>query len=327
MSLVTDKKHTISIALSVATAIAIGSIAAVMLAASPADLEDELDYLASSKDPIRIVAPTVSDYSYETAPLYPASTRVDWIECTAGAVEAAAPETVAPPETTIPPIVTAPPETTAAPETTVPETTAAPVTTAAPETTAAPVTTKAPETTSLPKPAPAPKLLADELKVVHTFKDPLIAVTEEEIRYAATIIQLEVMGNNSKLYAFEDVNEKYWEMLSVAQCIRNRMESKRFPNTAHEVMFQYTIVGGRKFYQFSPSTALDYYAPTEEALIAAREVLVNGVTVLPANYYYFCASRIESNFEEWNDYMLVKNADGSYDKKPGHLTTFYAGHH
>ena len=90
-------------------------------------------------------------------------------------------------------------------------------------------------------------------------------------------------------------------------------------------MFQTTVVGGKTFYQFSPATTLDLFTPTEEALTAAREVLVNGVRVLPADYYYFCATRIEENFEEWNSFMLIPQGE-TYEKTRGHLTTFYAGH-
>ncbi len=168
--------------------------------------------------------------------------------------------------------------------------------------------------------------LAAKLGVAHTIVSRPEPITEYELMLTATVIQLEVMGDGSKLYLFEDVQEKYWEMLSVAQCIRNRADSRRFPNTPKDVILQsHTNASGTVIYQFSPAEKLEMYTPTAEAITAAREVLVDGVTVLPSNYYYFCASRIEDSFEEWNSYSFVMKDNGEYDKIQGHLTTFYGG--
>lgn len=216
------------------------------------------------------------------------------------------------------------------------ETTEAPVIeeTIAPETEAVIPETTAPETEP-PAPETAPptlfasgstEKLAAKLGVSHTIVPRPDPITEYELMLTATVIQLEVMGDGSKLYLFEDVQEKYWEMLSVAQCIRNRADSRRFPNTPKDVILQsHTNASGTVIYQFSPAEKLEMYTPTAEAITAAREVLVDGVTVLPSNYYYFCASRIESSFEEWNSYSFVMKDNGEYDKIQGHLTTFYAG--
>ncbi|MBQ8509907.1 MAG: cell wall hydrolase, partial [Clostridia bacterium] len=160
--------------------------------------------------------------------------------------------------------------------------------------------------------------LVDELGMEYVIDKPDFTVSESELIRAATVIQLEVMGDGSELYMFDDVQEKYWEMLAVAQCIRNRVDSKHFsPDTVDGIILQPG--------QFSPAEVLDAYTPTEEALTAAREALVNGVKVVPDNYYYFCATSIEARFERDNDYSLTKKADGTYDKMQGHLTTFYAG--
>lgn len=161
---------------------------------------------------------------------------------------------------------------TASPETESPETTAPE--TAAPETTA-------PETTKAPEPAREPeKLLADEMKVAYKIdKDAVTEATDYEIKLVATVIQLEVMGDGSELEAFEDTSEKYTEMLGVAQCIRNRVRSVRFPSTIKDVILQPN--------QFSPASKLDMYEPTDAAVTAAREVMLKGVTVFADNYYYF----------------------------------------
>lgn len=199
---------------------------------------------------------------------------------------------------------------TASPETTAPETTAPE--TAAPETTA-PETTKAPEPTREPE-----KLLADEMKVAYKIdKDAVTEATDYEIKLVATVIQLEVMGDGSELEAFEDTSEKYTEMLGVAQCIRNRVRSVRFPSTIKDVILQPN--------QFSPASKLDMYEPTDAAVTAAREVMLKGVTVFADNYYYFCATMVSSTFEAQNETCLTKTQSGTYDKWTGHLTTFYAG--
>lgn len=205
-------------------------------------------------------------------------------------------------------------------ETTVPETTAQETT--APETTAPETTapeTSAPETTKAPEPAREPeKLLADEMKVAYKIdKDAVTEATDYEIKLVATVIQLEVMGDGSELEAFEDTSEKYTEMLGVAQCIRNRVRSVRFPSTIKDVILQPN--------QFSPASKLDMYEPTDAAVTAAREVMLKGVTVFADNYYYFCATMVSSTFEAQNETCLTKTQSGTYDKWTGHLTTFYAG--
>ena len=200
-------------------------------------------------------------------------------------------------------------------ETTVPETTAQETT--APETTAP--ETSAPETTKAPEPVKEPeKLLADEMKVAYKIdKDAVTEATDYEIKLVATVIQLEVMGDGSELEAFEDTSEKYTEMLGVAQCIRNRVRSARFPSTIKDVILQPN--------QFSPASKLDMYEPTDAAVTAAKEVMLKGVTVFADNYYYFCATMVSSTFESQNATCLTKTQSGTYDKWTGHLTTFYAG--
>lgn len=200
-------------------------------------------------------------------------------------------------------------------ETTVPETTAQETT--APETTAP--ETSAPETTKAPEPVKEPeKLLADEMKVAYKIdKDAVTEATDYEIKLVATVIQLEVMGDGSELEAFEDTSEKYTEMLGVAQCIRNRVRSVRFPSTIKDVILQPN--------QFSPASKLDMYEPTDAAVTAAKEVMLKGVTVFADNYYYFCATMVSSTFESQNATCLTKTQSGTYDKWTGHLTTFYAG--
>ncbi len=310
-----DQKRTFSIAITLVFAIIFGSIAACIIAAAPREEAEPLMTVAA--EPQRISAPADAP---STSLLDPAVTRE--LE-----TEAVAPTTVL---THTDNIKADAPETAAVSETTAPETTKAPETEPAPETTVVPTVR---ETVAIDdggyyvEPEIKGGYLADELGVAYTITAPKVSITEEELMFAATIIQLEVMGNGSSLYRFDDVTLKYWEMCAVAQVIRNRAESKRFPNTVYEVMFQsHTTPRGKVIYQFSPATKLSQFTPTYEAIVAATEVLINGVSVLPSNYYYFCATRIVDSFEANNAYMMVTKADGTFDKVQGHLTTFYAGH-
>jgi len=167
-------------------------------------------------------------------------------------------------------------------------------------------------------------LLADDAGVAYEIVTPSIHVPDDELYYVATLIQLEVMGSGSNLYSFENVSEKYFEMLAVAQTVRNRMENRKFPNTAHDVIFQsYTYANGYTVYQFIPKETVLCYEPTYEAIVAAYEVLREGVTVLPSNYYYFCASNICDRFESINCAVFARKEDGSFDKIDAHETTFY----
>lgn len=312
-----DKKRILSAVLTVIFAISFCAVAVCIIAAAPRDVEPE-PQITVSDEPERITAPTNN----------PAASLPDDTDTTAES------ET----EETVPTEVT---KYTDNLKVDAPETTEAPEVDTEEETTALPeieivLDEKLFEEIVVPDPPKEPVyvvpdmkggLLADELSLVHTIKKPTVQLTEEELLVAATVIQLEVMGNGSSLYRFEDICQKYWEMCAVAQCIRNRAESRYFPNTISGVIFQSTTLpNGRVIYQFSPADKLAKFTPTEEAMVAAREVLVEGVTILPQNYYYFCATRIEESFEKNNAYMFAHKSDGTLDKIQGHLTTFYAGH-
>ena len=310
-----NKKRTASVALALILAIVFASISASIITAAPSDEPAEEDTVTYD-EPIRITVPTVTEE--ETSP-EAEETFPEIITNFTGNLIADAPEILIEAETeSAEETITTVPETTI-PEIIVPET----------ESEFISKSHSAVDESGFYYVVPEMKtgFLADELGVPYTIETPKLSVTEYEITLAATIIQLEVMGNGSSLYRFEDLKEKYWEMCAVAQCIRNRAESGRFPGSIEGVILQSTkTASGAVLYQFSPADKLARFTPTEEAVVAAREVLLEGVTVMPSNYYYFCATRIEASFEKNNAFMFEKNADGTIDKIQGHLTTFYPGH-
>ena len=319
----------------IACAITFACVAACIIAASPSTYEEE-PAIVYTEGPARVNAPAAVQTVAvtETEALILPETSNEIVTFLSGGLFASAPELDEAPETE------ATPEIEIIPETEAPAVTAAPAVAEIPEITEAPMITKAPEIEAIPEceapepaaskmifPDPNSRMLVDEIGLLHNIVTPVYTITEEELMMAAKVVQLEVMGDGSSLYGFEDIQEKYWEMLSVAQCIRNRVESRKFPSSVKEVITQsHTGARGQTVYQFYPADQLAPYVPSEEAIIAAREVLVDGISVLPTNYYFFCATRITDTFEFYNDYMLEKTADGVYDKIEGHLTTFYAGH-
>ncbi len=307
-----NKKRMRSIALAMIILIVFTSI----IAAAPYNdaQEQETTSYDIEEEPTRVITPTVTEAQTTEAE----ETEPEIITNYTGNLIADAPEILTEAETNAPETETLIEETTVIIETSTPETEAANII----------KSHSVVDENGFYYVVPEMKtgFLADELCVPYTIQTPKLNVTEEEIILAATIIQLEVMGAGSSLYRFEDYQEKYWEMCAVAQCIRNRAESPRFPNSIEGVILQSTkTASGAVLYQFSPADKLARFTPTEEAVVAAREVLIDGVTVFPSNYYYFCATRIEASFEKNNAFMFEKNADGTIDKIQGHLTTFYPG--
>ncbi len=157
------------------------------------------------------------------------------------------------------------------------------------------------------------------------YDDPVEITEAEKIMIAATV-QLEVVGKYSKIYQFENPDLKYYEMLAVAQIIRNRMNSPYFPSTPSEIIHYKLFKDGETVYQFSTSPAVASTTPTQAALDAVSEVFDDGVSVLPDDYVYFCATWRESGFEVNNKPVLkfVGEAE-DYDKIVADATTFYAG--
>ncbi len=153
-----------------------------------------------------------------------------------------------------------------------------------------------------------------------------VEITEAEKNMIAATVQLEVIGKYSKIYQFENPDLKYYEMLAVAQIIRNRMGNPYFPSTPAEIIHHKMYKDGALLYQFATSPDVSSTTPSAAALDAVSEVFDDGASVLPDDYVYFCATWRESGFEMNNSPVLkfVGNAD-DYDKIVADATTFYAG--
>lgn len=319
-----SKKNLLVGCVTAITAVAFGCVSAFMITAAP-ESEPVPVQLAEADTPVKLVSPMTAVSKTST----PKSTEADAVTTEVTSEDITVEEDGLPyPESDDEEyeeeiIVVAPSF-----QATAPEIEQEPETKAVTEPETAPETEPLPQITENGTVAPdlPDGYLADALGVNYTIRTPKYTVTDEELIFVATIIQTEVMGSGSSLYYFDDIPEKYFEMLAVAQCIRNRMESSRFPNSASGVIFQsVTTPSGYTVYQFSPKEKLQQYEPTYEALVAASEVLREGVSPLPTDYYYFCATRICDYFESSNYSALGRNADGSFDKIEGHLTTFYSG--
>lgn len=157
------------------------------------------------------------------------------------------------------------------------------------------------------------------------YSDPVEITEAEKIMIAATV-QLEVVGKYSKIYQFENPDLKYYEMLAVAQIIRNRMKNPYFPATPYEIIYHSMYKDGALVYQFATSPEVASTTPSQAALDAVSEVFDEGASVLPDDYVYFCATWRESGFEMNNAPVLkFVGSAGDYDKIVADATTFYAG--
>ena len=157
------------------------------------------------------------------------------------------------------------------------------------------------------------------------YNEPVEITEAEKIMIAATI-QLEVIGKYSNIYQFENSDLKYYEMLAVAQIIRNRMSNPYFPSTPAEIIHHKMWKDGALLYQFATSPEVSSTTPSQAALDAVSEVFDDGASVLPDDYVYFCATWRESGFEMNNSPVLKYVGDaGDYDKIVADATTFYAG--
>lgn len=153
-----------------------------------------------------------------------------------------------------------------------------------------------------------------------------VEITEKEREMIAATVQLEVLGKYSRADQFARPDLKYYEMLAVAQIVRNRLVSDIFPDDINTVICDSRYTKNGLVYQFSTSPYLRMTSPTELAYAAVDEVFGDGISVLPDDYYYFCATWRENRFEINNRPVLrFLGTVGEYDKIVADATTFYAG--
>lgn len=161
--------------------------------------------------------------------------------------------------------------------------------------------------------------------IAATVKEP-VDISAAERDMLASALQLEVLGKYSRVDQFENPGLKYYELLAVAQIVRNRLESGMFPDNIEEILYDSHMTQKGMVYQFSTSPYIKSTKATELAYEAVDEVFSEGVCVLPDDFYYFCASWRESRFEINNRSVLRFLGDaGQYDKIVADATTFYAG--
>lgn len=102
--------------------------------------------------------------------------------------------------------------------------------------------------------------------------------TEDEVMLVAKLIHLENKGGSMKGYK------------AVASVVLNRVESKHFPNTIRDVIYQKN--------QFTVIDKLDSTKPCNDAIEAARSVLNGDGSTLPADVLFF---RIASAGHDWGN--------------------------
>lgn len=117
-----------------------------------------------------------------------------------------------------------------------------------------------------------------------------IEFTDDEVYLAAKVVYLEAKGTGYSGYA------------AVANCLYNRVKSRKFPNNIRDVVFQknqYTVTKHSNFSSISPSS---------EALKATRDVLNGGVRPMPLNVLFFFAKRLGTSWGSDKEfYKIVGN--------------------
>ncbi len=167
-------------------------------------------------------------------------------------------------------------------------------------------------------------LEADAFGIAYTLSDK-ISISDYERRLIAATVQLEVLGKYSTADQFARPDLKYFEMLAVAQIIKNRLKNDRFPSDIETIICASATTANGTVYQFSTSPYLSTTNPSALAYTAVDEVFEKGINVLPDDYLFFCATWHESAFEVSNRQILkFIGSAGTYDKIVADATTFYA---
>lgn len=95
----------------------------------------------------------------------------------------------------------------------------------------------------------------------------------------------------SRIISAESQGESYLGQLAVGAVVLNRVENKNYPNTIHDVVFEYNYA-----YQFEPvANGAIYWEPTEKSVLAAKACL-NGARVLEDSQFFFNPSLSEGTW-------------------------------
>lgn len=114
--------------------------------------------------------------------------------------------------------------------------------------------------------------------------------TDDEVYLAAKVVYLEAKGTGYDGYA------------AVANCLYNRVKSRKFPNKIRDVIFQKNQYSVTKHSNFST------VSPSSEALKATRDVLNGGVRPMPMSVTFFFAKRLGTSWGSDKEfYKIVGN--------------------
>lgn len=115
------------------------------------------------------------------------------------------------------------------------------------------------------------------------FELPPVEVVAKKSYYDYTEKELDLLA---RLIYSESGGESYETKLKVGSVVMNRVESDKFPNTIHDVIYQEKQFSVTT-YKLNGVVMIDRPA-NEESIKAAREILENG-SVLPADVQVFYA--------------------------------------
>jgi len=99
----------------------------------------------------------------------------------------------------------------------------------------------------------------------------------------------------SRIINAESRGEPLEGKIAVGNVVQNRVESKYFPNTIYDVIFD-----RQNGVQFTPiSNGSIYYEPTEESVIAAK-ICLEGFTLSDSIYYFIAEAKASSKWVVYN---------------------------
>lgn len=98
-------------------------------------------------------------------------------------------------------------------------------------------------------------------------------------------------------------------MYATGSVIWNRVQSKKYPNTIHKVLTERHKSKGKWVYQYSPAKNNKYMKnkPSKRCIEIARDIIENGNTTLPSNYFGQASKSVFSKYGNSKDYKKIGN--------------------